>query len=127
MVDKIDAGLKSYYESIGVSYINKDGFGRFKSFCLDNGFEDEDVVEEMQAGATECMLVDFDEDSNGVNRFPLQISMFYEQELLTSGYVRKCIKNETKISSFSFIPKDIIKLFAEWFCLVEFENIDDKT
>eukprot|EP01084_Bolivina_argentea_P305463 527712_1 len=62
-----------------------------------------------------------------VNRFPLQIFMFYEQELLTSGFVRKYITNKAHTLSFSSIPNDIIKLFAEWFCLVEFENIDDKT
>eukprot|EP01083_Nonionella_stella_P208880 757693_1 len=61
IIKRIDNALEKYYFSVNVSsYRNKEGQGKFKLYCDDNGFEQNDIEEELSQGADDCMLVDFD-------------------------------------------------------------------
>eukprot|EP01084_Bolivina_argentea_P030065 55750_1 len=64
LIDKIDKALKVYYKQCGTkNYYNSNGDGIFKVFCNDNGFEDDDVKEELEAATgDDCTLTDFDDD-----------------------------------------------------------------
>eukprot|EP01084_Bolivina_argentea_P030064 55749_1 len=64
LIDKIDKALKVYYKQCGTkNYYNSNGDGIFKVFCNDNGFEDDDVKEELEANTgDDCTLTDFDDD-----------------------------------------------------------------
>eukprot|EP01084_Bolivina_argentea_P051322 94408_1 len=64
IIHKIDKGVGEYYSDMGrKNYFNSNGEGIFKLFCNDNGFEDEDVKEELQeTDGNECTLTDFDDD-----------------------------------------------------------------
>eukprot|EP01084_Bolivina_argentea_P282797 484172_1 len=64
LIDKIDKALKEYYKQRGKNnYYNSKGDGIFKVFCNDNGFEDDDVKEELQANnGDDCTLTDFDDN-----------------------------------------------------------------
>eukprot|EP00483_Globobulimina_turgida_P012264 UN12286 len=71
IIDQIDRVLEEYYKSFKRNdYKNADGIGKFKKYCDDNGFEENDISEEMKAPPDDCMLVDFDKN-DGKNIFPL--------------------------------------------------------
>eukprot|EP01084_Bolivina_argentea_P138535 243850_1 len=56
-VDRLEKGLKLYYDTFNLKY-NK----QFTEYIEDNGFDDGDVIKEMEeASAEECIMVDFDE------------------------------------------------------------------
>eukprot|EP01084_Bolivina_argentea_P061418 112241_1 len=65
-VKKIDKALYLYYKTQITDYKQEDYFqdnvGKFEIFCQDNGFEDNDVGEELRSGdADDCVLLDFDD------------------------------------------------------------------
>eukprot|EP01084_Bolivina_argentea_P213358 362376_1 len=67
IIDKLDNALQMYYKQLNKEYMN-DGVGKFKAFCDENGFEEDDINTEMaMENAEDCVLVDFDEE------FPLDI------------------------------------------------------
>eukprot|EP01084_Bolivina_argentea_P145458 254951_1 len=81
IIDKIDRLLEAYYKFHKRNdYKNADGIGKFKQFCDDNGFEENDIADEMQAPPDDCMLVDFDKDENENNIFPLYDTYNNEKE-----------------------------------------------
>eukprot|EP01084_Bolivina_argentea_P007295 13710_1 len=95
IIDQIDDGLKQYYQQLGRDdYTNSDGIGTFKQFVQDNGFEDEDVKEELDvSNANDCTLTDFyDENSMHINIFPLhpEIENNKDEEILR---ILKCIRD----------------------------------
>ena len=93
---------------------------------IDNGFEDDDIVTEMEAGSSECMLLDFDaDDETDINYFPLNGAIYYEYDLLLNGYVKQ--SNKTKNNdNFPILPKDLVKLITHWIEVVEIEDKNDK-
>eukprot|EP01084_Bolivina_argentea_P208976 356085_1 len=75
LIEKLDAGLKTYYASLGANYINADGIGKFKAYAEDNGFENEDIAEELnEEDAKECLCTEFD------GEFPLATSPKEEEK-----------------------------------------------
>eukprot|EP01083_Nonionella_stella_P019001 52844_1 len=64
---KIDKALGDYYAALGRSnYYDANKKGKFVNFCVENGFEEDDIDEEFQNNPSDCMYVEFDEE------FPLQ-------------------------------------------------------
>eukprot|EP01084_Bolivina_argentea_P117733 209027_1 len=62
IIDKLDNALQIYYKQLDKEYMD-DGVGKFKSFCDENGFEEDDINTEMaMENAEDCVLVDFDEE-----------------------------------------------------------------
>eukprot|EP01084_Bolivina_argentea_P117734 209028_1 len=62
IIDKLDNALQIYYKQLDKEYMN-DGVGKFKSFCDENGFEEDDINTEMaMENAEDCVLIDFDEE-----------------------------------------------------------------
>eukprot|EP01084_Bolivina_argentea_P117732 209025_1 len=69
IIDKLDNALQIYYKQLDKEYMT-DGMGKFKAFCYENGFEEDDINTEMaMENAEDCVLVDFDEE------FPLDIAI----------------------------------------------------
>ncbi|MEM7361971.1 MAG: hypothetical protein AAF335_03085 [Bacteroidota bacterium] len=62
IIDQIDQHVNTYYTSLNIPYLDADGNGKFKNFCIGNDIDDETVVEELKESPDDCMLVDFDED-----------------------------------------------------------------
>eukprot|EP01084_Bolivina_argentea_P054990 100835_1 len=59
VTDRIDRGLEQYYQSMGRNdYRNSEGIGLFQRFIEANGFEDEDILNELQTTHSQNMLVD---------------------------------------------------------------------
>eukprot|EP01084_Bolivina_argentea_P290016 498109_1 len=59
---KMDKALEAYYKSVGKS----DYGGKFLAYCIENGFEEDDIDEEFNNEPSECLYVEFDEE------FPLK-------------------------------------------------------
>eukprot|EP01084_Bolivina_argentea_P083662 151475_1 len=131
MVDKIDSGLAQYYTSIGAQYY-KNGIGKFKAYCEENGFDDESLEGELDVqDPGDCMLIEFDyDDETDRYTFPLERALYYEHELLTFGYIRRYLKKNTNGENNDEIPFeipiDLIKLFARWFCLIDVKPLNDE-
>eukprot|EP01084_Bolivina_argentea_P271073 461112_1 len=72
LIDKIDKALGEYYYQMRRNnYYNSIGEGKFKSFCNENGFEDEDVQEELQeTDGNESTLTDFFDDNFPFDNIP---------------------------------------------------------
>eukprot|EP01084_Bolivina_argentea_P306995 530574_1 len=72
-IKKIDEGLAKYYKLHGRDdYFNGDGVGKFFASCDENGFVDDDVADDLEASADECMLLDFDDNFPGVKSGDLE-------------------------------------------------------
>eukprot|EP01084_Bolivina_argentea_P082987 150248_1 len=72
-IQKIDAGLASYYKTHGRDdYFNDDNIGKFEASCEENGFGEEDIADELETSAEECMLLDFDDNFPGVKEGDLE-------------------------------------------------------
>lgn len=112
LMGMMDKGLEEYYKSIEVNYFNDEGVGKFWEFCDENGFDDEDLEEELENDPEDCMILEFDEN------FPLEKALYYEHELLTFGYIRRYLINNDQQIDFE-IPLDLIKLFAQWFSIID--------
>ncbi len=60
-IQQIDELLKVYYElNHKHDYLDENGIGRFKSYCDDNGFDDDSLLDEF-SDADDCMLTGFDD------------------------------------------------------------------
>eukprot|EP01084_Bolivina_argentea_P168754 292574_1 len=75
LIEHIDAALQKYYNSFEHlkpinSYVNDDDIGKFSLFCSENGLDDSDLESEIEYGAEDCLLIDFDLDDNGNHLFP---------------------------------------------------------
>eukprot|EP01084_Bolivina_argentea_P058346 106555_1 len=69
VIDRIDLGLKTYYEKLGrKDYVKEDGVGKFKFFVEECGFDDDSIEDELKQEPDECTIVAFDWDDN----FPLK-------------------------------------------------------
>eukprot|EP01084_Bolivina_argentea_P211708 360064_1 len=76
---KMDYWLSDYYyKQRRYDYKDVNGIGKFQKFLQDNGFESEDVKEQL-GEPDECKLLEFDMDENGKNMFPLDLSITGEQ------------------------------------------------
>eukprot|EP01084_Bolivina_argentea_P263713 446437_1 len=62
LINQIDQGLSRYYAHRKHSYADDDGNNKFIAFCEANGFDDNDINEELVSDADECMILDFDEN-----------------------------------------------------------------
>ncbi len=68
IITQIDILLGAYYKLMNRrDYFDDDGIGKFAAFCDDNGFDDDDVCEELEE--EECTLEDFADDDDIIN-FP---------------------------------------------------------
>eukprot|EP01084_Bolivina_argentea_P065926 120183_1 len=73
ITEKIDDGLAGYYvRNSRMDYANHKGIGKFKVFVEDNGFDDNDVRDELEGDADDCLLTDFDIDNDGNINFPFE-------------------------------------------------------
>eukprot|EP01084_Bolivina_argentea_P123971 219684_1 len=94
--EELDVCLGRYYEKCGRNdYFNEDKEGIFSIWAEENGFEFEDIIEELNADADDCASVDFDCDDNGVNNFPGLESVSNETERANKiiDVINRCIKN----------------------------------
>ena len=63
MTDYIDRGLRGKYQSLGLSYDNEYGVGKFVKYCEDNGFDEEGIIGELDPeDKLQCGLTEFDLD-----------------------------------------------------------------
>ena len=63
LVNCIDSGLSRLYykKGHGARYVNSDGVGLFAEFCINNGFDDESIIEELDPEyKDDCALLEFD-------------------------------------------------------------------
>eukprot|EP01084_Bolivina_argentea_P214191 363677_1 len=69
VIQFIDEGIAMYYQHVGSSdYFDIDGIGKFQRFCDDNGYDSDNIDEELD-NAQDSMLVEFDDN------FPLHTTM----------------------------------------------------
>eukprot|EP01084_Bolivina_argentea_P205127 350470_1 len=59
---KIDKSLEEYYISMGVEDYRSDGTGKFLSFCIENGLDEDDIDEEFACDPSDCSYVEFDDE-----------------------------------------------------------------
>merc|ERR1712079_377881 len=63
-IDQVDKALARYFFKQGsYDYFDDDGEGIFKAFCDENAFDADVIEEELDNIASECMLIDVDEDN----------------------------------------------------------------
>eukprot|EP01084_Bolivina_argentea_P264917 448913_1 len=62
--DKLNKALGNYYKSQGDNtyYSEPTPEGKFIAYCEENGFELEDIDDELTNDAADCIYCDFDED-----------------------------------------------------------------
>ncbi len=76
IINKIDQRLGEYYNWLGKNdYFDREGNGKFKTWCEDNGFEKydiNDVKEELQGKLKDCAFLDYD------SSFPLPTNYSYK-------------------------------------------------
>ena len=64
-----------YYQQSRNDYFYDNGFGKFFSYCQNEGFDDEDIIEELSDGtAKDCGFLDFD------NNFPFNTTNINDEE-----------------------------------------------
>ena len=72
IIDQINQGLSRYYLLCSRNdYFNDDNQqqGKFKFYCNDYGLEDDEaVLDDFEAGATECIICEFDDDFPFIDR-----------------------------------------------------------
>eukprot|EP01084_Bolivina_argentea_P302260 521708_1 len=72
-IKKIDAGLSRYYKLWQRDdYFDDRNRGKFEASCDENGFGEEDIEDELETSAEECMLLDFDDNFPGVKNNNLE-------------------------------------------------------
>eukprot|EP01084_Bolivina_argentea_P001902 3523_1 len=72
-IKKIDEGLATYYKLHGRDdYFDEENRGKFDAACEENGFGEEDIADELETSAEECMLLDFDDNFPGVKNNNLE-------------------------------------------------------
>ena len=90
-LERIDNGLKMYYEKLGRKYINEDGIGKFGGFADDNGLNDDDIAEEFEMNPDECTFIDFaGTEDEELLRFPLSSKCEDVEEI--KGKIYRLIK-----------------------------------
>eukprot|EP01083_Nonionella_stella_P040684 110315_1 len=74
IIGRIDGALSLYYSRFpNANYKTRDGKNKFKAYCEDEFANDDDEIEEeIQGGLEDCILVQFDEDADGMNGFPFE-------------------------------------------------------
>eukprot|EP01084_Bolivina_argentea_P175120 303308_1 len=74
---KIDRGLKIYYEQLGRhDYENDDKIGMFLAYCNDNGLDLEDIEDELSVeDPADCMYVEFD-----IDNFPFETTIETDEQ-----------------------------------------------
>eukprot|EP01084_Bolivina_argentea_P266244 451528_1 len=96
-IEKTDAGLSVYYEQMGRNdYFNSDKNGKFAVWCEENGYDDEEIIDEMEVkDATEFLFIEIDMDDNGNNMFPLPDDIRNENEKATKimEIIQACYQN----------------------------------
>ena len=74
LADVIDDGLALYYEDMGRDdYKNEDGIGKFKNYCIEGGFDEDDQIqyELEQPDPEDCGFTELDvSDDEETNNFP---------------------------------------------------------
>eukprot|EP01083_Nonionella_stella_P304272 1056603_1 len=78
---KIDTALGQYYREFGaVDYFDNDGFGKFWRYCNDEGFDHNEIDEELATdNESDCGYLDFDPDfpfRNALNQSGKRTQMF---------------------------------------------------
>ena len=87
-IEQIDKAFTRYYKSLGKDYHNQ-----FALYCDDNGYEEEDIKEDIEDEAIASGLVEFDE------HFPFKIPPKDEYEAMR--FIHQLIGN------FYYHPNDI--------------------
>eukprot|EP01084_Bolivina_argentea_P051827 95304_1 len=61
---QIDAGLKLYYESLGINnYANSHGIGKFLEYCIQNECDEDDIKDELNMDDPgDCIYIEFDKN-----------------------------------------------------------------
>eukprot|EP01084_Bolivina_argentea_P079569 144318_1 len=99
-IDLIDQRLAKYYKKKGRNDYYDDGVGKFKQYCVENGFEDDGLEEEMdQEDAEDCMFVEFDDNFP----FKTQPSDEKEQKTIILSIIKKCYNGESLDENADFI------------------------
>ena len=59
-LENIDRGVHNYFVSKGrTNYLNDDGIGKFIAYCEDTEFDEDNLDDELEGEAGDCMLVEF--------------------------------------------------------------------
>eukprot|EP01083_Nonionella_stella_P210742 762639_1 len=96
LIAQIDQSLKSYYDSFQNlssinNYTNHNSMGKFALYCSENGIDDEDIESELEAGPSECSLIDFDVDESDNHLFPFNKPIINKQK--QNNEIYRMIKN----------------------------------
>eukprot|EP01084_Bolivina_argentea_P082990 150257_1 len=98
-IKKIDAGLASYYKTHGRDdYFNDDNIGKFEASCEENGFGEEDIADELETSAEECMLLDFDDNFPGVKNNNLEAIFAVIKKCHSGGRNLQLLRNDAIFS-----------------------------
>eukprot|EP01084_Bolivina_argentea_P058348 106558_1 len=104
VIDRIDFGLKAYYEKLGrKDYVRTDGEGKFKFFVEESGFEDDGIEDELKQEPDECTIVEFDMDEDDNNNFPLQEEI--EDEDLKNKEIHRILNDIAKYGA----PREVLE------------------
>eukprot|EP01084_Bolivina_argentea_P070046 127419_1 len=86
---KIDKGLKTYYEYLRRNdYENEEGVGKFLLFCDDNECDPDDINDELNGDAADCIYIDFDETFPFPNNMKLEEDGAKKNEIFT--IIKQC-------------------------------------
>eukprot|EP01084_Bolivina_argentea_P135574 238875_1 len=87
-LERINKTLGEYYQSQGVTTFYDDDTpdGKFLAYCVENGFEAEDIDDELANDAADCIYCDFDEN------FPIDSSVQILDEQQKLEEIFKVIK-----------------------------------
>eukprot|EP01084_Bolivina_argentea_P147507 258062_1 len=92
-IQQIDQGLSRYYKLHNINdYFNNDERGKFEEFCDENGFDDNDVKEELDQDIDDCCLTDFDDD------FPIN-DVTNDKNQIIFDVIKQCLNDEYAYSN----------------------------
>eukprot|EP01084_Bolivina_argentea_P236583 397759_1 len=106
-IAKIDKELENYYKLLGRdNYIDDDGIGKFIAFTQDNGFESDDIREELEVEDPEdSMLIDFDDNFPFIESFKPKDQKETAKAMIT--IFRKIVAGETVVTTKQFHKLDV--------------------
>eukprot|EP01084_Bolivina_argentea_P302259 521706_1 len=93
-IKKIDAGLSRYYKLWQRDYFDDEFIGKFEAACEEDGFGEEDIQEELQTSAEECMVLDFDDNFPGVKNNNLESIFTVIKKCYNDPYAYSLVVNK---------------------------------
>eukprot|EP01084_Bolivina_argentea_P193273 331619_1 len=87
-VKQIDQALGRYYARYNQHYFDDQSKGLFQAWVEDNGFDTDAIVEELNVGADDCTLVEFDDKT-----FPFGSNQLENKNQAIYDIIKRCYED----------------------------------